>query len=66
MSNMVNFGDLRGRSFGDVAALTNVNLRSVCTTIASSERYCVMKIASMHSGKLLTISFLIVVYSDVI
>ena len=46
MSNMVNSGVLRGRPFGGVAALINVNLRSVCTTIASSERYCVIKFAA--------------------
>ena len=42
---MVHSGVLRGRSFGAVAALITVNLRSVGTTIASSERYCVIKIA---------------------
>ena len=45
MSNMVNFGVLRERSFGGVATLINVNWRSVCTTIASYERYCLIKIA---------------------
>ena len=45
MSNMVNFGVLRGRPFGGVSSLINVNLRSVCTTVASSERYYVTKIA---------------------
>ena len=45
MSNMVNSGVLYGRPFGGVAALININLRSVCTTIASSEHYCIIKIA---------------------
>ena len=30
-----------------MAALINVNLRSVCTTIVSSERYCIIKIAKL-------------------
>ena len=33
ISNMVNSGVLRGRPFGGVEILINVNLRSVCTTI---------------------------------
>ena len=45
MSAMVNFVVLRELPFGGVAALINVNLRSVSTTIASSERYCAIKIA---------------------
>ena len=45
MSNMINCGVWCGRPFRGVATLINVNLRSVCTTIASSECYCVIKYA---------------------
>ena len=44
MSNTVNSGVLLGRPFGGVAALIGVKLRFVCSTIALSERYCVITI----------------------